>query len=259
MDTSTADSPGAATTTVATRPGPEAPSATAEAFHALARVVYASETADEIYASIVGLAVEIVDGCHHAGIMVRKRNGGFETVASTDEVARVIDKLEQLHREGPCLDAIVEDAPQFEDDLTEPHPHWPTFAREVVRHTPVRSAAGFRIIAGDQKVGALNLFSDEVGGICEASIDQAIILASFASVAVSELYHREEVRTLSQGLESNREIGKAVGLLMAFHKVSDTVAFGMLRKASQDMNIKLAEVAREVVQHHNSGHPPITS
>ena len=52
-----------------------------------------------------------------------------------------------------------------------------------------------------------------------------------------------------------RDIGKAVGLLMAFHKISDTEAFDLLRKASQDMNIKLAEVAREVVAHHNSGHP----
>jgi hypothetical protein len=30
----------------------------------------------------------------------------------------------------------------------------------------------------------------------------------------------------------------------------------LLRKASQDMNIKLAQVAREVVDHHNAGHPP---
>ena len=31
---------------------------------------------------------------------------------------------------------------------------------------------------------------------------------------------------------------------MAFHKITDEEAFAMLRKASQDMNIKLAEVAR---------------
>ena len=40
---------------------------------------------------------------------------------------------------------------------------------------------------------------------------------------------------------------------MAFHKITDDEAFDMLRKASQDMNIKLAEVAREVVAHHNAG------
>ena len=39
--------------------------------------------------------------------------------------------------------------------------------------------------------------------------------------------------------------------MMAFHKISDDEAFGMLRTASQEMNIKLAEVARQVMQHHN--------
>jgi len=228
----------------------------AEAFNALAAVVYASETLEEIYDTLVRIAVEVIDGCDHASIMRKGTDGGFQTVAATDETARIIDKLEQLHRDGPCLDAIVEDAAQFEDDLTAPDARWPSFSREVVRLTPVRSAAGFRIIAGEEKIGALNLFSDRVGGMSGRSSDQAMVLAAFASVAVSTLHHRMEARSLVQGLASNREIGKAIGLLMAFHKVSDTVAFGMLRKASQDMNIKLAEVAREVVEHHNSGHGP---
>jgi AmiR/NasT family two-component response regulator len=38
---------------------------------------------------------------------------------------------------------------------------------------------------------------------------------------------------------------------MAFHKVSDNEAFGMLRSTSQDLNIKLSEVARQIVDHHN--------
>lgn len=228
----------------------------AKAFNTLAAVVYASETLEEIYDTLVRIAVEVIDGCDHASIMRKGADGGFQTVAATDETARIIDKLEQLHRDGPCLDAIVEDAAQFEDDLTAPDARWPSFSREVVRLTPVRSAAGFRIIAGEEKIGALNLFSDRVGGMSGRSCDQAMVLAAFASVAVSTLHHRMEARSLVQGLASNREIGKAIGLLMAFHKVSDTVAFGMLRKASQDMNIKLAEVAREVVEHHNSGHGP---
>ena len=47
------------------------------------------------------------------------------------------------------------------------------------------------------------------------------------------------------------EIGKAVGLMMAFHKITDEAAFDMLKAASQDMNLKLVEVARQVVEHHN--------
>jgi GAF domain-containing protein len=234
-------------------PGSARPSS--DALGGLSQIIYASDNFDEVYSAIVTTAVQIVDGCDHASIMQRGRDGRFHTAVSTDDIARTIDKLEQLHQEGPCLDAIVEDAPQFEDDLSDPETRWPALAEQVVRQTPVRSAAGFRIVVGNEKVGALNLFSDRVGGMTGHSADQAIILAAFASVAVSALHGKQEAKTLAAGLESNREIGKAVGLLMAFHKISDADAFTLLRKASQDMNIKLAEVAREVVQHHNAGHP----
>ncbi len=39
---------------------------------------------------------------------------------------------------------------------------------------------------------------------------------------------------------------------MAFHDISEDRAFDLLRKTSQDMNIKLTGVAREVIAHHNS-------
>jgi AmiR/NasT family two-component response regulator len=70
-------------------------------------------------------------------------------------------------------------------------------------------------------------------------------------VSLLAAHRKHKASSLRNGLESNREIGKAVGLMMAFHKVDDQAAFGMLRKASQDMNIKLAEVAREFVEYHN--------
>ena len=37
---------------------------------------------------------------------------------------------------------------------------------------------------------------------------------------------------------------------MAMHKIGDEQAFEMLAKVSQEMNIKVAEVANQVIQHH---------
>jgi len=85
------------------------------------------------------------------------------------------------------------------------------------------------------------------------SADQGIILAAFASVALAAVGSQHRAESLSWGLDSNREIGKAVGLMMAFHKIPDDAAFEILRKASQDMNLKLTEVGRQVVDHHNTG------
>ncbi|HET9888940.1 MAG TPA: ANTAR domain-containing protein, partial [Mycobacterium sp.] len=49
-------------------------------------------------------------------------------------------------------------------------------------------------------------------------------------------------------LLSNREIGKAVGMLMMLHEMSEDEAFDLLRRHSQALNIKLADVAREVIE-----------
>ena len=121
----------------------------------------------------------------------------------------------------------------------------------MLTQTPVRGMAGFRLVAGQQKTGALNLFSDTAGGLTAKAVDQGIVLASFITVALVASQERQNAQTLKAGLESNREIGKAMGLMMAFHKITDDEAFAMLRSASQDLNLKLAEVARQVVEHHN--------
>ncbi|CAB4884481.1 unannotated protein [freshwater metagenome] len=40
---------------------------------------------------------------------------------------------------------------------------------------------------------------------------------------------------------------------MALHKVSDEEAFALLRKSSQDLNVKIADLASTVVQRHGKG------
>ena len=86
----------------------------------------------------------------------------------------------------------------------------------------------------------------------ETVADHAIMLASFASVAVTALNRGEDADSLRRGLASSREIGQAVGLLMALHRVSDDEAFDILVRTSQNMNVKIAELARKVIVQHRS-------
>ncbi|EUA34128.1 ANTAR domain protein [Mycobacterium xenopi 3993] len=80
------------------------------------------------------------------------------------------------------------------------------------------------------------------------------MLAAFASVAINAIAQGEDAATLRRGLLSNREIGKAIGMLMLLHKFSEREAFDLLRRYSQDLNIKLADVARAVIE--NRGQLP---
>lgn len=65
---------------------------------------------------------------------------------------------------------------------------------------------------------------------------------------------RDIAGKLEQGLESNREIGKALGLIMAHYKLDDQSAFEMLKGHSQNLNTKLRQIASDMVAHHNQGH-----
>jgi AmiR/NasT family two-component response regulator len=68
----------------------------------------------------------------------------------------------------------------------------------------------------------------------------------------------EQVANLEQALQSNREIGVALGVLMAHHRVTQDQAFTLLRVASQNLHRKLRDIASDVVEtgalpEHGSG------
>jgi hypothetical protein len=222
---------------------------TVQVFATLAETVYAGDDFTRVYDEVCAAASRVIPGCDHVSLMLRRR-GRTITAAASDDVARQVDALERALGEGPCVDAIAEDSAYLDSDLTR-NPTWPRLAERVLAETPVRGAAGFCLAIGPEESGALNMFSDTPGGLTEDSVHAGMMLASFVAVALYAAAQSRSATTLREGLVSNREIGKAVGLLMAFHKVSDEQAFELLRRASQDMNLKVADVAREVVQHHN--------
>jgi transcriptional regulator with GAF, ATPase, and Fis domain len=233
-------------------PGEESAAADpATVFSALAEIIYQGSESNQIYAAICVAATLVVTGCDHASLLVR-RDGRYVTVGASDSIAQHIDDMERLAGEGPCVDAIEEETPQIETDLTNPE-QWPNLAARLVAETPVRGAMGFRILVDKRKTGALNLFSDKAGVFDTESAGQAVVLASFASVAINAVAQGEDVSTLRRGLLSNREIGKAVGMLMMLHGIDEQEAFNVLRRYSQDLNVKLADVARSVIE--NRGKP----
>jgi hypothetical protein len=218
-------------------------------FGSLAAAIYAGAELTEAFQAICLAAPVLVPGCDHASLMMLA-GGRFKTVAASSDVARLIDDLELELGEGPCLDAITDEVAHIDPDLTDGSP-WPALTREILARTQVRGMAGFRLLEDEQKVGAINLFSETPGALNPEALDRAAVLAAFASVALLAVSTQQSAESLRSGLASNREVGKAVGLLMAFHKISDEEAFEVLRKTSQDLNVKVTAIARELVEHHN--------
>ena len=53
---------------------------------------------------------------------------------------------------------------------------------------------------------------------------------------------------MARAIESHRLIGQAIGILIERHRVTPAEAFAKLKKASQDRNIKLREIAARVIE-----------
>jgi len=70
-------------------------------------------------------------------------------------------------------------------------------------------------------------------------------LACLRNFALDEAENRSA--SLERALTSNRQIGAAVGILMAMHKLTSERAFALLREASNKSNRRLRDVADQVV------------
>jgi hypothetical protein len=231
---------------VPSQPHPDSP----RVFASLADIVRQGSTPSEMYAAICVAATMTVSGCDHASLMVC-RDGTCRTAAVSDSVARLIDRLELALGIGPCVEAIESRSAQIESDLTAGG-RWPALAARVVAETPVRGAMSIRLPVGPQNTGALNLFSDVPNAFDTASVEQAVVLGAFATVASMAAARGEDVSTLRRGLSSNRAIGQAIGMLMALNNISDADAFDILRKTSQNSNVKLIDVATEIIRGRGS-------
>jgi len=70
-------------------------------------------------------------------------------------------------------------------------------------------------------------------------------LACLRNFALDEAENRSA--NLEQALSSNRQIGAAIGILMAMHKLPSDRAFALLREASNRTNHRLRDLADQVV------------
>ena len=105
---------------------------TREAFAALAAIVY--QGGADVGEAICRTAIHTVPGADHVSISTLEPDGRLHTVASSDDVARLMDQLENEAAEGPCLDSIVEDSFQRDADIAV-HSTWPGLAKITLERT----------------------------------------------------------------------------------------------------------------------------
>jgi GAF domain-containing protein len=217
-----------------------------EHFAALAQRLRDGRTADEVQRIVAESAVDLIDGCDRAAVGVLE-GAAFRSAAATDDVMQLIDELQNEVGEGPCLEASTDNIAQIDNDITQ-HSQWPRLAALVVARTPVRAMLAVPLVDEGTRSGALNVFGDRPGVFDDEALATAAILAAFASVALAGARQSQRADQLEQGMATNREIGAAVGILMATHGISQEQAFDLLSQASQRLNRKLRDIATGIVR-----------
>ncbi|WP_060885683.1 GAF and ANTAR domain-containing protein [Streptomyces caniscabiei] len=212
----------------------------------MARDLLAQDSVAATLERITASATELVEGCDAAGILVL-HGTAVESLAPTDQLVVDSDRLQERLREGPCFDAARDSAGErvFRiSDVSARQPRWPAYAPEA-RRLGVGSMMGFLLFTEDEDLGALNLYSHRPGAFTEASELAGWLLASHAAVAFSSARTHAQ---MEQAVATRHLIGEAMGILMGSHHLSEEEAFDVLRRFSQEHNIKLREVARRVCE-----------
>ena len=215
----------------------------AEAMQAAARALAAEGSVTETLDGIADAATQAIPGVTDAGISQVYRRGQIETLASSGDLAREIDQVQYQLREGPCVELLdCEDQVMQIDDLLN-ESRWPNFAPRA-QQLGIRSWMAYRLYTSQDSMGALNLFSTEPAAFDAHAQEVAALLAAHAAVALGAARHAEQ---LEQALVTRKTIGQGLGIVMERYNMTEMRALQFLIRVSRDSNIKLREVAAELV------------
>jgi len=216
------------------------------------------ELADTLVADfdVVELLTLVADRCVEAldvgaaGLMLAAPDGDLRVMASSSDAMRLLELFELQSQEGPCLDCYRSGQPEMDQDLGANNGRWPTFAAEAL-------AAGFHSVNAlpmrlrGELIGALNLFHVDAGEMQQVDVDAAQALADVATIAI--LQHRAALEAdalndqLNYALKSRIVIEQAKGIVGGRKGVDMEQAFTTLRNHARSHNLRLTDVARDVI------------
>ena len=194
--------------------------------------------------------IEHLGGADSASI-TELRNGVFLTLAASDQAARDADALQYEMESGPCLDAITERTVFAPIDLTS-DPRWPDFGLMVANTVGFHSMLSLRLMTDvPDSIYGLNIYAREKGAFDKQAVLFALLVGTYASSVVVSSESRSVILNLEKALQSNREIGMAIGVIMTTHRLTPERSFELLRLASMNHNRKLRDVADSVIRTGN--------
>ena len=197
--------------------------------------------------AVVEYAVRTIDGAEYAAITIKRGEQSYRTVAATGKLPLMVDAIQYEAGTGPCVEAL-EDHHVVRVDNLATDDRWPGMSDRTAASTDAVSMMSHRLfLEDDDTLGALNLYSSKEGAFSDVDLSILDILSTHCAIALAKASEHDQNEHLRTALETNRDIGIAIGVLMTRLLITKVQAFDLLRIASQHGHRKLRAVALDVI------------
>jgi hypothetical protein len=126
---------------------------------------------------------------------------------------------------------------------------WLCYRQLALEQTPVRSILSFELFVDGSSMSALNFYADRPHAFNAESVELGTVYATHIALAWSMMRREDQFRS---ALASRDIIGQAKGVVMERFNLDSVEAFELLRRLSQQSNIRLVEIAAAFI---DSEHP----
>jgi GAF domain-containing protein len=191
------------------------------------------------------------------GMALRRRGRPVSATACSDPLASEADRVQYQSDDGPALHALRH-ARSVNVRDTATASRWPRFCREA-ESLGIRSCYAAPLIHDGEPAGAIMLYARRPGAFGQEETRRAEEFASHAAGALTLSLRMasctDQNDQLRSSIVSRAVIDQALGVIMATERCPQDKAFAMLRRVSQNSNVKVSDLAATIVT-RVSGEPP---
>jgi ANTAR domain/GAF domain len=227
---------------------------TAAAIEGLRDLFAAEEPLDDVAARVAAAAVAAILYADAVSITVLSWPDP-RTAASAVTRALELDQHQYASGRGPCLEAALQRIP-VRAVIGEERQRWPEFV-EAAQRVGIRASLSMpllidRLAEEQELVGSLNIYSQTASAFdpFDAQLMRLYTTAAGQAISIAGRWQNssETVTQLETALLSRSDIDMAKRALIALHRCGPREAFDKLVDESQRRNIKVPDVAIEMLE-----------
>jgi GAF domain-containing protein len=216
-----------------------------------------TDSLEQFLHELAVLAARTVSDEVSCGMALQPRGRPAPAMACSDPLASAAAQAQSQADDGPVLHALRHARPVDVPD-TAADSRWPPFRRQAAA-LGIRSCYALPLVNERQPVGALVLYARRTAAFGPAETGRAAQFAGHAAgvlaLALRLASCADQNDQLRSSIVSRAVIDQALGVIMATERCPQDKAFAMLRSVSQNNNVKLRDLAADIVT-SVSGEPP---